>query len=45
MEALGIALAVLPLIVSALEHYEDFFVPFQRYKDYVQNWADFSDGS
>ncbi|KAF8863342.1 hypothetical protein BDZ45DRAFT_798312 [Acephala macrosclerotiorum] len=35
MEGVGIVLAVLPLIVSALEHYEDVFVPFQRYKDYV----------
>lgn len=41
MEGLGIVLAVLPLIVSALEHYEDVFVPFQRYKHYVPELARF----
>ncbi|CZR50708.1 uncharacterized protein PAC_00582 [Phialocephala subalpina] len=41
MEALGVVLVVLPLIVSALEHYEDVFVPSQRYKDYVPKLGKF----
>ena len=40
IEAAGLALAILPLIVSAAEHYEDCFRPFLRYKKFAKE-ADF----
>ncbi len=36
VEAAGLALAILPLIVSAAEHYEDCFRPFLRYKKFAK---------
>lgn len=39
-EAAGLALAILPLIVSAAEHYEDCFRPFLEYKEFGKE-ADF----
>ena len=35
MEALGIILAVLPLLVSAAEHYDDCLSPFIRYRRFA----------
>lgn len=40
IEAAGLALAILPLIVSAAEHYEDCFHPFLQYKNFARE-ADF----
>ena len=39
-EAAGLALAILPLIVSAAKHYEDCFCPFLQYKEFGKE-ADF----
>ena len=36
IEAVGLALAILPLIVSAAQHYEDCFRPFLKYKRFAQ---------
>lgn len=33
-EVLGVVLGVLPLLVSAAEHYEDICRPFVRYRDF-----------
>ena len=41
LEGLGIALGILPLLVSAIEHYEDVFRPFHRYKDFAPQLARF----
>ena len=35
-EPAGLALAILPLIVSAAKHYEDCFRPFSRYKKFAK---------
>jgi hypothetical protein len=35
MEAVGLVLGILPLIISAAEHYEDAFKPFKRYKKFA----------
>ena len=35
MEALGIILAILPLLVSAAEHYDDCLRPFIRYRRFA----------
>ncbi|KAL9062737.1 MAG: hypothetical protein Q9161_009750 [Pseudevernia consocians] len=35
-EAAGLALAILPLIVSAAKHYEDCFRPFSQYKKFAK---------
>ena len=35
MEALGIVLAILPLLVSAAEHYDDCLRPFIRYRRFA----------
>ena len=36
IEAAGLALTILPLMVSALQHYEDCFRPFLRYKRFAK---------
>ena len=36
IEAAGLALAILPLIVSAVQHYEDCFRPFLKYKRFTK---------
>jgi hypothetical protein len=38
-EALGRILGVLPLLVSAVEHYETVFRPFQRFKNFTPELA------
>lgn len=35
VEAAGLVLGVLPLLISAAEHYEDVFRPFKRYRKYA----------
>jgi hypothetical protein len=35
VEAVGLVLGVLPLVISAAEHYEDAFRPFKRYRKYA----------
>lgn len=40
IEVAGLALAILPLIVSAAEHYENCFRPFLQYKSFAKE-ADF----
>jgi hypothetical protein len=35
IEGLGVALGILPLVMSAAEHYEGVFRPFKRYKDFA----------
>lgn len=34
--AVGLALGVLPLLISAAEHYDDCLRPFIRYKNFVK---------
>ncbi|PVH67686.1 hypothetical protein DL98DRAFT_275048 [Cadophora sp. DSE1049] len=34
VEAAGIVLGILPLMISAAEHYEDVFRPFKRYRKF-----------
>ena len=34
-EAIGITLAVLPLLISAAEHYDDILQPFVRYRNFT----------
>lgn len=41
MEGISISLGILPLLISALEHYEDVFRPFQRYRDFSPELARF----
>ncbi|KAG4441599.1 hypothetical protein IFR05_002883 [Cadophora sp. M221] len=41
LEGISIALGILPLLISALEHYEDVFRPFQRYRDFFPELARF----
>ena len=36
MEPAGLAVAILPLIVSAAQHYEDCFRPFLKYKRFAK---------
>ena len=36
IEAAGLALAILPLIVSAAQHYEDCFRPFLKYRKFAK---------
>lgn len=35
MEVAGVTLAILPLLISAAEHYEDVFRPFKRYNKFA----------
>ena len=35
MEAIGIILGVLPLLISAVEHYDDVLRPFIRYRTFI----------
>jgi hypothetical protein len=35
VEAVGLVLGALPLLISAAEHYEDVFKPFHRYRNYA----------
>lgn len=35
VEVIGVVLGVLPLLISAAEHYEDVFKPFKRFKKYA----------
>lgn len=41
IEGIGISLGVLSLVVSSIEHYEDVFRPFQRYKAFAPEIARF----
>ena len=40
-EAAGVLLGVLPLLVSAIEHYDDVLRPLQRFKDYAPELSRF----
>lgn len=40
-EAVGVVLGVLPLLVSAMEHYDDVLRPLQRFKDYAPELSRF----
>jgi hypothetical protein len=43
VEAVGLVLGILPLVISAAEHYEDAFKPFKRYLKYapaLQNYRE-----
>ena len=43
IEAIGLALGVLPLLISAIEHYEDVLRPLSRYQNFpskVQRFID-----
>lgn len=35
IETVGLVLGILPLIISAAEHYEDVFTPFKRYRKFA----------
>ena len=35
MEAFGLFLGVLPLLISAIEHYDDVLQPFTRYRNFT----------
>ena len=35
VEGIGIVLGILPLLMSAAEHYEDVFRPFKRFKEFA----------
>jgi hypothetical protein len=35
VEALGLVLGIVPLMISAAEHYEDVFRPFKRYRRFA----------
>jgi hypothetical protein len=41
IEAIGLVLGVLPLLVSVIEHYDDVFRPFRRFKEYAPEFARF----
>ena len=41
MEAAGLAVAILPLIVSAAQHYKDCFRPFLKYKRFSKEADEF----
>ncbi len=34
-EVVGVVFGVLPILISAAEHYEDVFRPFKRYKKFA----------
>jgi hypothetical protein len=43
VEAFGIVLAVLPLLISTIEHYDDALRPFKRYKNFDSELKRFKD--
>lgn len=43
VEVLGLVLGILPLIISAIEHYEDILRPINRYRRFLTKAARFHD--
>ena len=43
VEAIGLALGLLPLIISAFEHYDDVLRPFSRYRSFTSKAQRFID--
>lgn len=43
VEAIGLALGILPLLISAIEHYDDVLRPFSRYRSFTSKAQRFID--
>ena len=43
MEAVGIVLGVIPLVISALEHYRELFEHFEEYRHFDDTFSEFID--
>lgn len=43
VEAIGLALGILPLLISAIEHYDDVLRPFSRYRNFTSKARQFID--
>ena len=43
VEAIGLALGIFPLLISAIEHYDDILRPFSRYRSFTSKAQRFID--
>ena len=43
VEAIGLALGIFPLLISAIEHYDDILRPFNRYRGFTSKAQRFID--